>query len=154
MSRNITTPLNYCGSVSWYLHSQKHSKRVKGHPNINAVNCDKCVCIHSEFWKDAWIIIMDNGLSMYNTKWKPVSYFVGWRNDRGVNSGEIHSPASNNSFGSFWFSMVLVGNGFNCLASESLLCPFHKKLRIWWKKSLGFCQTDNPRFRCIMYCYI
>ena len=33
-----------------------------------------------------------------------------------------------------------------------LLCPFQKKLRIWWRKSFGFCQTDNPRFSCIMYC--
>ena len=35
-----------------------------------------------------------------------------------------------------------------------LLCPFHKKLRlIWKKKSFGFCQTDNPQFSFIMYCY-
>ena len=34
-----------------------------------------------------------------------------------------------------------------------LLCPFHKKLRIWWKRSFDFCQADNPRFSCIMYCY-
>ena len=56
---------------------------------------------------------------------------------------------------SFWFGMVLVGQGFiNCLPRSLLLCPFHKKLRIWWKKFFGFCQTDNPRFRCIVYCYI
>ena len=34
-------------------------------------------------------------------------------------------PVSNNSFGSFWFSMVLVGTGFiNCLASESFVVSF------------------------------
>ena len=66
----------------------------------------------------------------------------------------INSLVSNNGFDSVWFGMVLVGHSFiNCLASESLLCPFHKKLRIWWKKSFGFCQTDNPRFSFIMYCY-
>ena len=54
-------------------------------------------------------------------------------------------------FGSVWFWLVtvlLIDWPLNLL-----LCPFHKKPRIWWKKSFGFCQTDNPRFSCIMYCY-
>ena len=34
-------------------------------------------------------------------------------------------PVSNNSFGSIWFSMVLVGHGFiNCLPSESFVVSF------------------------------
>ena len=32
-------------------------------------------------------------------------------------------------------------------------CPFHKKLIIWDEKSFGFCQTGNPQFSFIMYCY-
>ena len=40
----------------------------------------------------------------------------------------------------------------NCLASDLLLCPFHKKLIIW-EMSLGFCQTGNLRLSFIMYCY-
>ena len=57
------------------------------------------------------------------------------------------------------FHMVrfcLVGLGFdfiNCLTSDLLLCPFYKELIIWEKMSLDFCQTDNPRFSFIMYCY-
>ena len=54
-------------------------------------------------------------------------------------------------FGSAWFWLVTV---LLIVWSRSLLlCSFHKKLRIWWKKSFGWCQTDNPRFSCIMYCY-
>ena len=49
----------------------------------------------------------------------------------------------------FWLVTVLL----IVWPSSLLLCPFHKKLRIWWKKSFGLCQTDNPRFICIMYCY-
>ena len=64
-----------------------------------------------------------------------------------------HCPVSNNSFGSIWFSMVLVGHGFIVCPRSLFLCPFHKKLRIWWKKSFGFCQTDNPRSSFMMYCY-
>ena len=48
-----------------------------------------------------------------------------------------------------WF-----GYGFiNRLASDSLLCPFHKKMIICEKMSLVFCKTDKPRFSFIMYCY-
>ena len=54
-------------------------------------------------------------------------------------------------FGSVWFWLVTVL--IIVWPRSLLLCPFLKKLRIWWKKSLGFCQTDNPRFSCIMYCY-
>ena len=37
----------------------------------------------------------------------------------------IHCPVSNNSFGSFWFCMVLVGHGFiNHLVSESFVVSF------------------------------
>ena len=54
-------------------------------------------------------------------------------------------------FGSVWFWLFTV---LSIVWPQSLLlCPFHKKLRIWWKKSFGFCQTDNPRFSCIKYCY-
>ena len=54
-------------------------------------------------------------------------------------------------FGLVWFWLVMV---LLIVWSRSLLlCPFHKKLRIWWKKSFGFRQTDNPRFSCIMYCF-
>ena len=53
--------------------------------------------------------------------------------------------------GSVWFWLVTVL--LLVWPQSFLLCPFHKKLRIWWKKSFGFCQTDNPRFSCIMYCY-
>ena len=52
-------------------------------------------------------------------------------------------------FGSVWLVTVLLIVWHRSL----LLCPFHKKLRIWWKKSFSFCQTDNPRFSCNMYCY-
>ena len=54
-------------------------------------------------------------------------------------------------FGSEWFWLVtaLLIVWFRSL----LLCPIHKKLRIWWKKSFGFFPTDNPRLSCIMYCY-
>ena len=49
----------------------------------------------------------------------------------------------------FWLVTVLL-----IVWPQSLsLCPFHKKLRIWWKKSFCFCQTDNPLFSCIMYSY-
>ena len=41
----------------------------------------------------------------------------------------------------FWLVTVLL---IICPRSL-LLCPFHKKLGIWWKKSFGFCQTDNSR---------
>ena len=54
-----------------------------------------------------------------------------------------------------WISCGLVwfGRGFiNCLASDLLLCPFHKELIIW-EMSLVFCQTDNLWFSFIMYCY-
>ena len=54
-------------------------------------------------------------------------------------------------FSSVWFSLVTV---LLIVCPRSLLlCPFHKKLRIWWKKSFGFCQTDNPRSSFMMYCY-
>ena len=54
-------------------------------------------------------------------------------------------------FSSVWFSLVTV---LLIVCPRSLLlCPFHKKLRIWWKKSFGFCQTDNPRSSLMMYCY-
>ena len=54
-------------------------------------------------------------------------------------------------FGSVWLWLVMVL--LIVWPRSLLLCPFHKKLRIWWKKSFGFCQTDNPRFIFIMYCY-
>ena len=42
-----------------------------------------------------------------------------------VTQAMIHCPVSNNSFGSIWFSMVLVGHGFiNCLPSESFVVSF------------------------------
>ena len=54
-------------------------------------------------------------------------------------------------FSSVWFSLVTV---LLIVCPRSLLlCPFHKKLRIWWKKSFGSCQTDNPRSSFMMYCY-
>ena len=38
-----------------------------------------------------------------------------------------------------WFNLVWFGHGFiNCLASDLLFCPFHKKLRILEQKSCGF----------------
>ena len=53
-------------------------------------------------------------------------------------------------FGSVWFWLVTV---LLIVWPRSLLLrPFHK-LRIWWKKSVSFCQTDSPRFSCTMYCY-
>ena len=53
--------------------------------------------------------------------------------------------------GSVWFWLVTV---LLIVCPRSLLlCPFHKKLRIWSKKSFGFCQTDNPRSSFMMYCY-
>ena len=54
-------------------------------------------------------------------------------------------------FGSLRFGMVKVLSivWLRCL----LLCPFHNYLRIWEKKSFVFCQTDNPQFSFIMYCY-
>ena len=54
-------------------------------------------------------------------------------------------------FSSVWFSLVTVL--LIVCPLSLLLCPFHKKLRIWWKKSFGFCQTDNPRSSFMMYCY-
>ena len=54
-------------------------------------------------------------------------------------------------YGSVWFWLVTVL--FIVCPRSLLLCPFHKKLRIWWKKSFGFCQTDNPRSSFMMYCY-
>ena len=54
-------------------------------------------------------------------------------------------------FGSVWFWLFTVL--LIVWPQSLLLSPFHKKLRIWWKKSFGFCQTDNPRFSCIMYSY-
>ena len=54
-------------------------------------------------------------------------------------------------FSSVWFSLVTV---LLIVCPRSLLlCPFHKKLIIWWKKSFSFCQTDNPRSSFMMYCY-
>ena len=54
-------------------------------------------------------------------------------------------------FSSVWFSLITV---LLIVCPRSLLlCPFHKKLRNWWKKSFGFCQTDNPRSSFMMYCY-
>ena len=54
-------------------------------------------------------------------------------------------------FSSVWFSLVTV---LLIVCPRSLLlCPFHKKLRIWWKKSFDFCQTDNPGSCFMMYCY-
>ena len=53
--------------------------------------------------------------------------------------------------GSVWFWLVTV---LLIVCPRSLLlCPFHKKLRIRWKRSFGFCQTDNPRSSFMMYCY-
>ena len=54
-------------------------------------------------------------------------------------------------FSSVWFSVVTVL--LIVYPRSLLLYPFHKKLRIWWKKSFGFCQTDNPRSSFMMYCY-
>ena len=54
-------------------------------------------------------------------------------------------------FGSVWLWLVTVLS--IVWPRGPLLCPFHKKLSIWWKRSFGFCRTDNPRFSCIMYCY-
>ena len=43
---------------------------------------------------------------------------------------KIRCPVSNNSFGSIWFSMVLVGHGFiNCMPSESFVVSFF--IRNW-----------------------
>ena len=40
----------------------------------------------------------------------------------------MHCPVLNNSFDSFWFSMVLVDHGFiNCLASESFVVSFSQE---------------------------
>ena len=54
-------------------------------------------------------------------------------------------------FSSVWFSLVTVL--LIVYPRSLLLCPFHKKLRIWWKKSFGVCQTVNPRSSFMMYCY-
>ena len=54
-------------------------------------------------------------------------------------------------FGSVWFWLVTVL--LIVWPRSLLLCPIHRKLRIWWNKSFNFCQTDNPRFSCIVYCY-
>ena len=56
-----------------------------------------------------------------------------------------------------WFSHGfwphrLVWSWFYHLTSGLLLCPFHKKLIIC-EMSLGFIQTDTPRFSFIMHCY-
>ena len=52
-----------------------------------------------------------------------------------------------------WFGHSFV----NCLAADLLLCPFHQIMIIWEKMSFFFffffCQTDNPQFNFIMYCY-
>ena len=62
-----------------------------------------------------------------------------------------HCPASYNSFGSLWFWLVTV---LSIVWPRSLLlCPFHKKLRICWKKSFGFCQADYLQFIWTMNCY-
>ena len=53
-------------------------------------------------------------------------------------------------FSRFRFSMVRVLSIVWRLSL--LLYSFHKKQRIW-EKSFGFCQTDNPQFSFIMYCY-
>ena len=92
-----------------------------------------------------------------------VVWLIDWRSD--VIVGEISlcniyygwsyvrysAHFSNNSFDSFlfWlFTVLLI-----VWPRSLLLCPFHTKLRIWWKKSFSFCQTDNSWFSCIMYCY-
>ena len=49
----------------------------------------------------------------------------------------------------FWLAMVLL----SVWPQSLLLCPFHKKLRIWLKEFFDFCQADNQRFSCIMFCY-
>ena len=54
-------------------------------------------------------------------------------------------------FGSVWFWLVTIL--LVVWPRSLLLCPYHKKLRTWWKKSFAFCQTDTPRFSCIMYYY-
>ena len=64
--------------------------------------------------------------------------------------GKIQSVVSNYRF--HVVCLVWFGHGFiNCLASDLLLCHFHKELTIWEKMSLVFCQTDNPWFSFIMY---
>ena len=51
----------------------------------------------------------------------------------------LHCPVSNNSFGSFWFSMVLVGHGFiNCLASESFVVSFSLETEDFMEEVLWF----------------
>ena len=55
------------------------------------------------------------------------------------------------SFG-FWPRRLVWPCFINFLTSNPLLCPFHKKLLIC-EMSMVFCQTDNPRFSFIMYCY-
>ena len=50
-------------------------------------------------------------------------------------------------FGSVWFAMVTV---LSIVWPRSLLlCPFHKKLRIW-EEFFGFSQTDNPVPSCFV----
>ena len=61
-------------------------------------------------------------------------------------------PISNNVFFKVqfvWFGMVTVLSTVWLLSL--LLCPFHKKLRIWKKKSFSFCQTDDPPFSFMFY---
>ena len=58
-------------------------------------------------------------------------------------------------FGLVWCGLVWFGYCFinYCFASDLFLCQFHKELVIWKKVPLVFCQTHNPRFSFIMYCY-
>ena len=51
--------------------------------------------------------------------------FLDFDHDDWFGHGFIDCPVSNNSFGSFWFSTVLVGHGFIiCLVSESFVVSF------------------------------
>ena len=72
---------------------------------------------------------------------------------KSLSNWKLHyCPVSSNVFLSIWFGLVRVLS--NTWPQSLLMCLFRKKLRIWEKKSSDFCQTDNPRFSFIIYCYI
>ena len=70
------------------------------------INSIKCLLINHTHTVNAWVKLCERVSFVCDT---------------------VRSQCSvlDNSFGSFWFSMVLVGHGFiNCLASESFVVSF------------------------------
>ena len=76
------------------------------------------------FWHATCVIVKDFNKALLKTKSSPI--FFSYKLSERKSLFEIaHCPVSNNGFGSFWFGMVLVVDGFNdCLALESFVVSF------------------------------